>query len=200
MEKNVEIRWIPPEPRPGLKGAWDKFVGPAQTTSEFWLGVIPSIIAAIAAPAYALCKGLDWSIWQLLIVALFAFDLTGGVIVNASSSAKCWYHRPGQGFKQLFGFTSMHIHPLIIAWLWLDGDWGYFVIAYGFLLFATVLILQTPLYLQRPLALTLYLIGLILAWYFLPPIKGLEWFLPVFYLKLLVSHLLKEAPFRPLDD
>lgn len=30
------------------------------------------------------------------------------------------------------------------------------------------------------------------------PPAGLEWFVPVFYLKLLVSHLLKELPF-PLD-
>ena len=199
MEDNIKISWIPPEPRSGLKGAWGKFVGPTQTASEFWLGMIPSVIAAIAAPTYASYKGLDWSIWQLLIVALFAFDLTGGVIINASSSAKRWYHRPGQGFKQLLGFTSVHIHPLFIAWLWLDGDWGYFLIAYGFLLFAAILILRAPLYLQRPFALTLYLIGLILSFYFLTPIKGLEWFLPVFYLKLLISHLLKEAPFQPLD-
>ncbi len=197
MGENIKIRWIPPEPRSGLKGAWDKFFGPTLTTSEFWLGIIPSIIAAIAAPAYAFYNGLDWSIWQLLIAALFAFDLTGGVIFNASSSAKCWYHRPGMGAKQSLGFISAHVHPLLIAWLWLDGDWSYFVIAYGFLLLATVLILKTPLYLQRPLALTLYLVGLILGLYVLSPIRGLEWFLPVFYLKLLVSHLLKEAPFQP---
>lgn len=196
MEDNIKISWEPSEPRSGVKGAWDKFVGPTQSAFEFWLGLIPSVMAAIAAPAYASYKGLDWSTWQLLIAAIFAFDLTGGVIINASSSAKRWYHRPGQGFKQLFGFTSAHIHPLLIAWLWLDGDWKYFFIAYVFLLFAATLILKAPLYLQRPIALTLYLIGLILSLYFLAPIEGLEWFLPLFYLKLLMSHLLKEAPFQ----
>jgi len=198
MEENIKIRWIPPEPRSGMKGALDKFFGPTQTASEFWLGIIPSVIAAIAVPAYAIHKELGWSLWQLLIGTFFAFDLTGGVIFNATSSAKLWYHRSGQGFKQLFGSTSAHIHPLLIAWLWLDGDWGYFVITYGFLLFAAILILRVPLYLQRPFALTLYLAGLIIGLYFLAPIKGLEWFLPFFYLKLLISHLLKEAPFQPL--
>lgn len=197
MNENTRINWIPPEPRPGWAGVWDKFFGPGETAAEFWLGIIPSFIAAVVIPAYAIHKGLDWSGWQLLIAALFAFDLTGGVIFNASSSANRWYHRPGQGFKQQFGFTAVHLHPLLIAWLWLDGNWGYFIAAYGFLLLAAFLILRTPLYLRRPFALTLYLAGLILSLYILTPVAGMEWFLPFFYLKLLVSHLLKEAPFRP---
>jgi len=27
--------------------------------------------------------------------------------------------------------------------------------------------------------------------------QGLEWFLPLFYLKLLISHVLREEPYRP---
>ena len=37
--------------------------------------------------------------------------------------------------------------------------------------------------------------ALLINFYLLPPAPGLEWFLPVFFLKLLVSHLPKEAPF-----
>ena len=196
----MRISWAPPEPRSGLAGAWDKFVGPGQTTAEFWLGMIPGFLAGIAAPAYALYNQLGWSTVQLIIAALFAFDLTGGVIVNASSSAKRWYHRPGQDIKHLLGFTAVHIHPLLIAWLWRGSDWAYFGTTYGYLLLAALLILKMPLYLQRPFAMLLYLGGLLLSLYILAPTAGLEWFLPFFYLKLLVCHLLKEAPFRPESE
>ena len=196
MKNDIQLNWTPPEPRSGMKGVWDKFFGPTQTASEFLLGIIPSIIAVIALLAYAIYKDLGWSIWQLIIGAFFAFDVTGGVIFNASASAKLWYHRPGQGFKQLFIATIAHVHPFFIAWLWLGGEWNYFFIAYGFLLLAVLIILIAPLYLRRPIAITLYLVGLIIAIYFLPQIRGLEWFLPFFYLKLLISHPLKEAPFQ----
>ena len=62
---------------------------------------------------------------------------------------------------------------------------------------ASFLILRVPLYVQRPFALLLYLGGLILTFYVLPAIPGLEWFLPIFYMKLLISHLILEAPFLP---
>ena len=179
-----------------MKGTLDKFFGPTRTASEFWLGMVPSVVAAIAVPAYAIHKGLGWSPWQLIVATFFAFDVTGGAIFNAASSAKLWYHRPGQGFKQLFGLTAVHIHPLLIAWLWLAGDWGYFFVTYGFLLAAVFVILKAPLYLRRPVATALYLAGLSVGLYLLDPIRGLEWFLPFFYLKLLISHPLREAPFQ----
>jgi hypothetical protein len=34
----------------------------------------------------------------------------------------------------------------------------------------------------------------------LPQPQGLEWFLPLFYLKLLVSHLPTEEPYRPAAE
>jgi hypothetical protein len=54
-----------------------------------------------------------------------------------------------------------------------------------------------PLYLKRPVALGLYVVALLLSLYAFDVPAGLAWFLPVFYLKLLVSHLLPEAPFAP---
>jgi hypothetical protein len=37
--------------------------------------------------------------------------------------------------------------------------------------------------------------GLLIVMLLFAPSPGLEWFIPVFYLKLLVSHLVLEAPF-----
>jgi hypothetical protein len=41
---------------------------------------------------------------------------------------------------------------------------------------------------------------LLISMYLLRQPKGLEWFLPLFYLKLLVSHLTKEEPCSPNES
>ncbi|GIK57149.1 MAG: hypothetical protein HND44_20485 [Chloroflexi bacterium] len=192
------VEWVPPEPRSGLIGAWDKFVGPGVTDTEQWLMLIPTVIAGLAAPVYAIYADLGWSTVQLLVAALVAFDLVGGVVTNATATAKRWYHRPEATFRDHVQFVAVHfLHPLLVGWLFWGGDWLYVAVVYGYLLLAAVLILKTPLYLQRPLAYTLYLLSLLLALYTLPQPPGLEWFLPIFYFKLLVSHLVTEAPFAP---
>ena len=30
----MKKKWVPPEPRPGLAGAWDRFGGPGATRAE----------------------------------------------------------------------------------------------------------------------------------------------------------------------
>ena len=60
---------------------------------------------------------------------------------------------------------------------------------YSYLLGATLSILKSPIYLQRPLSMILYLGGLVINTYLFAAIPGLEWFLPVYFLKLLVSYL-----------
>ncbi|WPL16455.1 hypothetical protein Thiowin_01409 [Thiorhodovibrio winogradskyi] len=73
-------------------------------------------------------------------------------------------------------------------------------VAGAYLLAAATLVLKTPVYLQRPVALTLYIVGLVIGLWILPTPSGLECFLPVFYLKLLVSLLPHEEPYRPLTS
>ena len=62
---------------------------------------------------------------------------------------------------------------------------------------ASLLILRSPLYLQRPVAFSVFGLGLLANTYLAAPTPGLEWFLPIFLLKLLLSHLLREEPYRP---
>jgi len=192
----MNIDWTPPPPRAGLAGEWDKFVGPGQTRAECWLILIPSLLAGIAAPLYATYAGLGWTSAQLFIASLLALDLMGGVITNATATAKRWYHRGGQGRRQHMGFIAVHaLHLFLAAWLFRDKDWAYFAVFYGYLMAASLVILGVPLYLQRPAALLLLVGAILFNFYALPPAPGMEWFAPVFFLKLLVSHLVKEAPF-----
>ena len=64
---------------------------------------------------------------------------------------------------------------------------------------SAALIVSVPLYLQRPISLTVFAGSLILTEYGLASPMGLEWFLPLFYLKLLVSHIVREEPYRPIN-
>jgi len=194
----MHISWDPPQPRAGLAGRWDRFVGPGATRWEFFLQLAVPTIACAGLTLHAASRGLGWSGWQLGVAAMLAFDLFGGVTTNATSTAKRWYHRTGQGFVHHMGFVLVHVaHLLLVAWLYLSLDWTFVAITAGYLLAASAVTCAAPLYLQRPLAITAYAGGLVIAAYGVAPIPGLEWFLPIFYLKLLVSHLIKEAPFRP---
>lgn len=194
----MKIEWIPPEPRTGLAGQWDKFIGPGATNAEQWLMLIPAVLFTIGVPLYATANQLEWTGWQYFVAVLLAFDISGGVITNATNTTKRWYHRAGQTNKSILSFTAIHfIHPLFVAWLFREGDWVYFLVVYGYLMITAVLILKSPLYLQRPAAMVAWMGGLLISLYLFSPTPGLEWFLPFFYAKLLVAHLVKEAPFAP---
>ncbi|MEM6449546.1 MAG: hypothetical protein AAF703_04435 [Cyanobacteria bacterium P01_D01_bin.105] len=187
-------------PRSGWKGQLDRFVGPGATPAELLLQLFPSFIAVIAAPLYASTLSVALSAWQLSLIAILAFDLVGGVLTNATAAAKRWYHRPGQGWRQHLAFVGVHLfHIGLVAWLFRGADGLFFVSVSNYLLLASGLIVASPLYLQRPVALGLYGLALLGDRYLFAPTPGLEWFLPLFFLKLLVSHLLKEKGYRPGD-
>lgn len=205
-QQNSEDSWAEPfqgnnshfAPRPGWLGLIDRFIGPGATPAEMWLQFVPAVIAAIAAPLYALTLPHDWTPLQLGLIAVLGFDCIGGVLTNATTTAKRWYHRPGQGWRQHLAFVSLHIvHIGLVALLFRGGDWSFFAAVSSYLLVAAIAIVRSPLYLQRPVALGLYGLALLGDRYLLSPTLGLEWFVPFLMLKLLVSHLLAEAPHRP---
>ena len=189
-----------PSPRSGLEGLIDRFIGPGATQAELWLQTIPSLLAAITAPLYALTTPVEWSFLQLVVIGILGLDFMGGVLTNATSAAKGWYHRPEQSWPNHLAFVSIHIfHVLVVALLFRGGDWTFFFGVSSYLLGASAIILASSLYLQRPVAMLLYVIALLGNIYWLTPTTGLEWFLPLFFLKILISHLLKETPYKPKE-
>ena len=190
--------WNCPPPRSGFRGWLDRITGTEATTAELLVQFVPPSIFAIAAPIYAHTLAVDWTYLQLGLISLLGFDLAGGVLTNATSSAKRWFHREGQTWQHHLIFVSIHIfHIFLVALLFRDADWGFLAIASSYLIGASILILRTPLYLQRPVAFGLYGLALLGNSYLFAPTVGLEWFLPLFFLKILISHLLKETPYRP---
>ena len=184
-------------PRPGVAGLWDRFIGPGAARVENALILLWAVLCAATVVTHALVAELGWSALQLAVVALLAFDIAGGVPANASNCAKRWYHRTGQGFGEHFGFPLIHVHPFALALLFPGFGWGTAATIYAYLLVAATVVLLTPLYLKRPVAFVLYSMALLAGLYALGVPPGLEWFVPLFFLKLLVAHLLPEEAYRP---
>lgn len=194
----MKIDWQVPASRSGFKGKIDSFIGPGATSAEKNIQSYIPLLAGGLLIFSAYVGEFDWHLSQYLVALILTLDMVGGVITNATASAKRWYHREGEGFKQHMAFIMVHFVQLgFFSGFFLDFNLVWIALVGGYMLFASTLILLTPLYLQRPVALTLYCVSLLLSLYVFESVAGLEWFLPVFYLKLLISHLLKEAPFCP---
>jgi len=190
-----------PAPRDGWRGALDRFVGPGATRAELWLQFSAALVAAIVLPWFGFRYGAVWGLGRAVIVGFLALDVVGGVVTNSTSSAKRWYHRSGQGLRQHLPFVASHaIQLLLVAWLFLDGNWPFFAIYYGFLLTGTIVLHVSPLYLRRPLAMALLIVAVVLDRLVLASPFGLEWFVPLFFAKLFVGHALYETPFRPAKE
>jgi hypothetical protein len=91
------MAWDYPEPRAGWRGEFDRFIGPGTTRAELALDLGFAVLGAGAMLVYALTSFPQWSIIQIGVAVLLAFDISGGVVTNATSSAKRWYHRAGRG-------------------------------------------------------------------------------------------------------
>ncbi|MHA2603106.1 MAG: hypothetical protein AM324_013375 [Candidatus Thorarchaeota archaeon SMTZ1-83] len=194
----MSIDWEYPEKGKGLSRIVDELIGPGATRAEIVLVLSVGVLGGCGLIVYQYYTGLGWNLIQIAVAAFIAFDIAGGVVANSTSTAKRWYHREEQGPKQHIGFIALHfIHPLLIVVFFLNLDWFYFVAVYGFLIAASVVLVATPLYLRRPISATLFGLGLLMSIYVIVPVPGLEWFIPLFYLKLIVGHMVREEPYRP---
>lgn len=189
------VSWSPSTPRAGLAGVLDRFIGPRASRAELWLQLTIPMLAAGAAVWWPIASGNTWAWWQLLIAGFLALDVVGGVMTNATHTAKRWYHRAGQTPNDHLRFVAGHLLQLtLVGWLFRSHDWGFVAASYGGLLIGTLVIIFSPLYLQKPIAHGVYLLALVAALSPKAVTPGLEWFVPVFYLKLFIAHLPFEAP------
>jgi hypothetical protein len=197
-----EIEWTPPAPRQGSLGAWDRFVGPGATSAEEWVQLVFGLgIAAACIASFPWSGGFAAGPVAIVVAIVLAADLGGGLVTNATAAAKRWYHRPGHGRAAHLKFVAVHgVHIAAVAAVFATNGATYFLVAYGYLMLASVLIVMAPLYLQRPVAMGLAGLGFALAQLPLLAVPGLDWFLPLLLLKLLVAHLLKEAPFARVQS
>lgn len=194
----MSIQWEYPEPRTGFDGVLDRFIGPGATRAEIALQISFPIITTVLILFHAATANLGWNALQYIVAAILALDMAGGIVTNATSAAKRWYHRKEQGLRQHLIFIAVHaVQIFLVAWQFRALDWAYFVVIYAYLLGAAYLILRVPLYLQRPLAFGFAALGILVGLYGFTATVGMEWFLPFLFLKLLLSHLIHEEPYAP---
>ena len=159
------------------------------------------MLTAVAVAAIAVAD-LGWGPWQIAVTVWLVFDITGGVVTNGTSSAKRWWHRPERRrLANDLRWSLAHFYMPLLMWTAFPStyDWVFFAGCWGYLLLGTVLLGSAPVYLRRPLAFALYLVALALGLYVFPFERGTEWFIPVFYMKHFISHLLPEEPYRPSE-
>jgi hypothetical protein len=182
--------WDGPAPRAGMLGAWDRFVGPGATAVENALFIGATAVGAAWVVAYGLLGPVNWSGWQIAVLALVGGDLLGGAVANASRPTRRWYHRPGQGVRQHLAFTASHVtYVALIGWLFLDLDIPYIVGVSAALLVSAMAVLRAPLPLRRPVAAGLVATAALAGALTGPP--SLAWFLPVLWLKLILGHAVR---------
>ncbi len=166
----------------------DPLIGPDATTAELLLGWGAAIVAAAAQLAWALRFG-HWSVLQATVAVLFAFDIGGGVVVNATRSGRRYWHRADVARAKELAFFAVHVHPFVIAWLWPGFSWAQAVGLYAtMLLFAVVVAVATPGYLKRPVAFGLTAVGLVLGVTVFRAPPGLVWLPLLYYVKLIAAH------------
>jgi hypothetical protein len=194
----MNIDWTIPELRAGWRGQIDKIIGPGATKAEINLQLYVPLLAVIAIIAFGLFNDYDWTWGQYAVAAFIALDMVGGIATNLTAAAKRWNFREGNDFKQHMIFIAIHIIQLsLVSYFFLDFDLTWVALNYTFLMLACVVILKTPLYLQRAVSGMAFVIALILSMYVFNAPLHLEWFLPLFYYKLLVSHVVREEPYSP---
>jgi hypothetical protein len=175
-----------PPPRRGLAGAWDRLIGPGATRAEVGLIAGAALLAGLAVPLFAVSARLGWTAWQLAAGSVLAADVAGGVVATAARPAQGWYQRPGRGAAQRLAFVAAHgTHIFIVAWLFRDLDWAYFAGYFAFLLGAAWLALRAPAALRRPAAAAGVAGAVFLNSLGLPAPVGMEWFVPLLFVKVL---------------
>jgi hypothetical protein len=152
-----------------------------------------------------LTHALNWSGWQYILAGVLSLDVIGGIVANSLNSCKRFYHTPAKPdeppftgfFKNHLIFSALHIYPILIAIFFGAPNYFYGVFWYLFLMASTLIILNTPLYLKRPVAFFAITLALLLNLYVISPVQGFEWFAPALMMKILYGHLVREEPYRP---
>lgn len=198
-EQRDRIDWdVPP-------GRTDWLFGTGVTRTEKNLVWVTVIAGGFAVAGVVTDIGAGWAWWQWLVTLVVVFDVVGGVPANSLGTAKRLYARspePGGGLTQRIAldhvlFTAAHVHLFVITPLFGAEHWAWAAYWYCVALGSVILVRGLPVYLQRPAALALTTVSLIVG-ETLPGPAGIAWLGPVLVLKLLNAHAVTESPFRPV--
>ncbi len=182
-------------------------VGSGATAAE---RILVYATSSVAGFTYLVLWYLDvypWAGWQYAVCAFFAFDIVGGAIANVTNSGKRFFHTASKDgdsglvrfLKSGNNFATLHIHTIVLALLIPEASLVAGIAWYVGLVGSVLLVTLVPLYLQRPTAFLFIVSAIIVHRYFLPLGLGLEWVVPLIFLKIVYGHTVQEEPYRPLE-
>jgi len=163
--------------------------------------------AAFLAPVimyFVSWKNLGWSITQIVVASILVIDMVGGVLTNSLGSMKRFLHSDKKLelswleklVRAKFLFPLIHLQ-IFAAPLFFDATWGYAIFWYASMMISIILIHHLPLYLHRPIALLIVMLSIMIGPIAFVPPTGLEWLAPIYMIKLVLSHGVREEPYRP---
>jgi hypothetical protein len=174
-----------PPPASPLVSVFRRVSGPDATAREATVWLAGTLGITAVAVAVTVARSPAWSALQWVLAMGIAFDFAGGVVANATSAAKRSLHRPG-GARSRALFYAAHVHPLALP-LAFSGSWPAALALYAGMLAAAALVELSPRAVAQPVALAALAAGLFLAGGAGWPM-GLEWFAPVYLLKLVGAY------------
>jgi len=188
------------------EGRPDFSSGTGATRAEQTLALIGAVAAAVAVLAAAWFREADWNAAQFAVATALAFDVGGGLVSNALNSCKRFYHTPtkpeegklGSFLKSPALFSAAHVHPIAAALVFEPDRWASYGLAWYLLLMLSVLVvLRTPLYLRRPVSFLAIMLATFANAYAIPVVTGMEWLVPLLFIKIVYGHIVREEPYRP---
>lgn len=194
--KKAHIDWNCP-------GVFNFTTGFGATKAETAIANYGAFLAPILL--YALSwRHLDWSVLQIVVASILTLDMIGGVLSNSLGSMKRFLHTEqtlelswlGKLVGSKFLFPAVHFQLFAVP-LCFDVAWSYAFFWYGAMMVSIFVIHLLPLYLQRSVALLIVMMSIIIGPIAFVAPAGLEWLAPIFMIKLVLSHGVREEPYRP---
>ncbi|GAK87559.1 hypothetical protein JCM19238_5169 [Vibrio ponticus] len=193
--KNAHINWE-------CEGKFNFTAGFGATKAESVLANYAALVAPLILYFFS-WQELGWSWLQVIVAAFLTLDMIGGVLTNSLGSMKRFLHTDkapevswlGKLVGSKFLFPAIHFQLFAVP-LCFDIAWSYAFFWYAAMMLSIIVIHFMPMYLHRPIALLVVMLSIILATLIPAPI-GLEWLAPIFMIKLVLSHGVREEPYRP---
>ncbi|MBR8745172.1 hypothetical protein, partial [Nocardiopsis sp. MG754419] len=141
--------------------------------------------------ATALAHEHPWPVTVLL--AVVAFDFSGGAAATATPSVRAQHHGTGGTRLRRLGFVALHLHPFVLAVCVTGFGWPAATVLYGCALAGAVAVDTAPPPLRRSTALAATVLGTVVTLPLLGAAPELTWVAPVMLVKLLLGHMLPET-------
>lgn len=197
MKDQVNIEWE-------YSGKKDIINGTGAYKEERFLGYLGSLIIPTLLIGLILTDKLEWNFVQIAVGLILGFDIGGGMISNSLNSVKRFYHSPskpsegksGKLVKNELIFSAIHLHPFVVGMVFHNYDWRYGLYWYVIFMASVLIVYNAPLYLKRPVAMLTVMVSILVNAYLITPVYGLQWFIPLLFLKIVYGHLVREEPYR----